>query len=86
MIKRPNPLASVSLAAPEMPQTDFGVPNIQFSAMTPLPTSAAPESDTGSQVAGLGSSLMALKKKFGASKMADNSMSGAGGGIGGNVA
>ncbi len=67
MIKRPNPLAGVSLAAPEMPKADFGAPNIQFSPLTPLPTPQVDEGGgTGDQLKGLGSSLLALKKKFGA--------------------
>lgn len=86
MIKRPNPLANVSLAAPEMPKADFGVPNIQFSQMQPLPTPAAEGSDTGSQITGLGSSLLKLKQKFGAGKMAGGSMSGASSPLGDTIA
>jgi len=64
--------ANISLDAPEMPKTDFTAPNLQAAPLTPLspiasmpapPVGEAP--NTGQQIAGLGSSLLALKKRYG---------------------
>lgn len=86
MIKRPSPYANVSLAAPTTPQVDFGVPNMQFTPMTPLtPSTDGP--DTGAGIVGLGASLLNAKKRFGSQgSMIKKALSGTANPMPGNVA
>lgn len=62
MLRRPNPYANVSLAAPETMQANFAVPEMNLPAVN-IPQDNGP--DTGDQVAGLGASILGLKKRFG---------------------
>lgn len=81
-MRRPNPYANISLEPP--PPTvaaNFDVPQMNFA----VPQMERP--DTGGQIAGLGQSLMGLKKRFGGQEaaIAEALKGGMGGGFGGGM-
>ena len=58
-MRRINPYANISLDLPEMPQAPQPMNWMQFNHPT------LEEPDTGGQIAGLGQSILGLKRKFG---------------------
>lgn len=60
-MRRPNPYANISLEPPPTVTANFGAPEPMNIAVPQMQ-----QPDTGGQIAGLGQSLMGLKRKFGA--------------------
>ena len=77
MIPRRNPYANISLAPPETIQANFGEPGPMNVPQIPMEGG-----DTGEQIAGLGQSIMGLKKRFGGAQgeMIKGALSGGTGG------